>query len=221
MLAGAVDGPASVEGGMARVWYRAVSVLLIRRRRPIGEPTSLRSLGSAGAATMAGSAGAGRLVHALTEAGISCSDLIQAVVPTDIALEALDALDLERTFDTVVLGSHLVNLPDEVRRGAFLGLAARHLAPDGALVVEHHPVDWAETAAPTAPTPGAEVGMEDVHREPPFVSAVSTFDIGGRFVRLPFTARVLSDAELAVALTSAGLQMHRRLSPTWIEARGA
>jgi hypothetical protein len=218
MLAGAVDGPASVEGGMARVWYRAVSVLLIRRRRPIGEPTGLRSLGQAGAATIAGSAGAGRIVLALTKAGISCSNLIQAVVPADITPEALGGLDLGHMFDTVVLGSHLVNLPDADRRAAFLELAARQLAPDGALVVEHHPVDWAETAAPTPPTPGAEVGMEDVRREPPFVSAVSTFDIGGRFVRQPFTARVLSDAELAVALDSAGLQRHRRLGPTWIEA---
>lgn len=197
---------------------RAADVLLIRRRRPIGEPAGLRSLGPVGAEVIEGSAGAGRIVLALTEAGISCDDLVQAVVPTDIMPEDLGALDLARTSDTVVLGSHLVNLPDGSLRSAFLSLAARHLDANGALIVEHHPIDWAETAAPTQATPGAEVGMEDVHRDPPFVSAVSTFDVGGRYVRQPFTARVLSEDELGAELDSVGLHPRRRLSPTLLEA---
>ena len=92
-------------------------------------------------------------------------------------------------------------------------------AVGGDVLVEHHPIDWAETAAPTPPTPGAGVGMEDVRRDPPFVSAVSAYDIGGRFERQPFTARVLSEAELEVALSDAGLAVERRRSPTWLEAK--
>jgi hypothetical protein len=199
-----------------RAW--AAALLLIRRRRPIGEPAGLRSLGPAGAAVLEGSTGAGRIVHALTEAGVACTNLHQVVVPADIALDALGALDLGGTFDAVVLGSHLVNLPDEDRRRAFLGFAARHLPASGRLLIEHHPIDWAETAVPTQPTPGAEVGMEDVRLDPPFVSAVSTFDIGGRYVRQPFTARVLSETELAAALEEIGLQVTRRLRPTLLEA---
>jgi hypothetical protein len=199
-----------------REW--AAAMLLIRRRRPIGEPAGLRSLGPAGAATVEGSTGAGRIVHALTEAGIACADLLQAVLPADIALDELGALELARTFDAVVLGSHLINLPDEDRRQAFLAFAARHLAARGRLLVEHHPIDWAETAAPTQPTPGADVGMEDVRLDPPFVSAVSTFDIGGRYVRQPFTARVLSEAELAAELDTIGLRVTRRLGPTLLES---
>ena len=193
-------------------------MLLIRRRRPIGEPAGLRLLGTAGATSVDGSAGAGRIVLALTEAGIPCTDLVQAVVPPDIPLDDLHAFDLGRTFDMVVLGSHLVNLPDDDRRRGFLAIAVRHLADRGRLLVEHHPIDWAETAAPTQPTPGAEVGMEDVRRDPPYVSAVSTFDNGGRYVRQPFTARVLSEEELGTELESAGLQPRRRLSPTLLEA---
>jgi hypothetical protein len=60
--------------------------------------------------------------------------------------------------------------------------------------------------------------MVDVRRDPPFVSAVSVFDVGGRVVRQPFTARVLSEVELADALGAAGLVVVRRLSPTWLEA---
>jgi hypothetical protein len=194
------------------------AVLLIRRRRPIGEPATLVPLDDAGAATLEGTAGAGRIAQAMLELGYALDAVMQAVIPSDIELDALSELDLGRRFDVVILGSHLVNQPDPARRAGFLDLVVRHLADDGAALVEHHPIDWAETAEEVQPTPGSGVGMEDVRRDPPFVSAVSTFDIGGRFERQPFTARVLSEAELAAELEASGLPVKSRLSPTWLEA---
>ena len=184
--------------------------LLIRRRRPIGEP-----------ARPEGTAGAGRITQALLDLGIAMADVRQAVIDPDGPLEALDASVTGGPFDVVVLGSHLVNNPDAARRGAFVALAARHLAPGGRLFLEHHPLDWAETAEPTRPTPGATLGMVDVRRDPPFVAAVSVYDVGGRIIRQPFTARVLSEAELDAVLADAGLARGGRLSATWLEARGA
>ena len=211
---------------MARVWYRAVSVLLIRRRRPIGEPGEGGRHGSERRHSPAleaidGTAGAGRICAALLELGIGLSGVRQAVIDADASIDDLAAMDLGARFDLVVLGSHLINLPDDDRRSAFVQLAARHVAGGGRVLVEHHPIDWAEMAGPTTPTPGAEVGMDEVRRHPPFVSAISTFDIGGRFVRQPFTARVLSEAELAEAVGACGLAVRRRLGPTWLEALGS
>ena len=60
--------------------------------------------------------------------------------------------------------------------------------------------------------------MLGVRRDPPFVSAISVYDVGGRMARQPFTARVLSEAELAAELDAVGLRVTRRLGPTWIEA---
>jgi hypothetical protein len=199
----------------------AVSVLLIRRRRPIGEPAALLPIDDTddtAAVTLEGTAGAGRIAQELIELGYSLDSVMQAVIPADIALDSLTRLDLGRRFEIVVLGSHLVNLPDAERRAAFLALVGRHLADSGVALVEHHPIDWAETAEDVRPTPGSGVGMEDVRRDPPYVSAVSTFDIGGRFVRQPFTARVLGEAELAGELEASGLAVRRRLSPTWLAA---
>jgi hypothetical protein len=203
---------------MARVWYRAVTVLLLRRRRPIGEPSGLASTSWSFVATLRGTAGAGRIFHALTELGVTITPMAQALIDPAVGHADLDAFDLDRRFDTVVLGSHLVNLPDADARGAFLRAARRHALDGGTVLVEHHPVDWAETAAATTPTPGGAPGMEEVLRDPPFVSAVSTYDIGGRYVRQPFTARVLSETELAAELEAAGLTLRRRLGPTWLEA---
>lgn len=192
---------------MAPVWYRPVPTLLIRRRRPIGEP-----------ARPDGIAGAGRLGQALLELGVPLDDVHQAVIDPEGPLEAIDAVDAGAAFDVVVLGSHLVNNPAPRRRAAFVALAGRHLAPGGRLLVEHHPLDWAQNAEPTRPTPGATVGMVEVRRDPPFVSAVSVYDVGGRIVRQPFTAIVLSEAELDAALADVGLVRRARLGPTWLEA---
>jgi hypothetical protein len=216
-----VGGASALAGDMARVWYRAVTdgLLLIRRHRPIGEPAAMHSLALAGASTLDGIAGAGRIVHALSEAGIRCESVRQLVVETSTEPESFASLDLGARFDLVVLGSHLVNLPEDSRRAAFVSVAARHVADSGGLIIEHHPVDWAETAADVEPTPGAALGMEDVRRDPPFVSAVSVYDIGGRVERQPFTARVLSEDELATELSTVGFAVARRLAPTFVEAR--
>ena len=140
------------------------------------------------------------------------------MVDPDLSAADVDRLDAGRRFMFVILGSHLVNTPDEGLRRAFLRAACRHLGGDGDVLVEHHPIDWAETAAATSPTPGAEVGMVNVKRDPPFVSAVSVYDVGGREARQPFTARVLSEAELKTELGASGLHIRRRLSPTWLQA---
>lgn len=168
---------------------------------------------------MTGLAGAGRIAHALTQLGFQLDAVRQAVIAADLPAPDLDAIDLGRRFAVVVLGSHLVNLPDERARRAFLRVAVRHLRSGGTVLVEHHPLDWAETVAEVRATPGgSNPGMVDVRKDPPFVSAVSVYDVGGRLVRQPFTARVLSEPELTTELDAAGLRVRRRLAPTWLEA---
>ena len=201
-------------------------MLLIRRRRPAGEPDGLAGAAEPGDAgppilqRFDGTAGAGRICAALLDLGIQVAGVRQAVLDPEASDSDFAELDLDDRFDLVVLGSHLVNAPEAARRSAFLSLGARHLRERGRLIVEHHPIDWAETAADVEPTPGSAIGMVDVCRDPPFVSATSVFDAFGRVVRQPFRARVLSEAELAAELERHGLTVTRRLGPTWLEAAG-
>jgi hypothetical protein len=171
---------------------------------------------------LVGASGAGRIVHALAELEIDLDGLQQLVVDPEAAPGDIDRLDAgAAAFPLVVLGSHLVNRPEEPVRAALVRLARRHLAPGARLLVEHHPVDWAETAGEVQPTPGGGPGMLEVRRDPPFVSAVSVYDIGGRLMRQPFWARVLSEEELAAALAGAGLAVISRLGPTWLASGAA
>lgn len=169
-----------------------------------------------GFALLRGTRGAGRALHSLAALGLPFRSVVQAVCDADVGAARLDALDVGRRFRTVILGSHLVNTPDESLRRAWLQAAARHATEDGEVLVEHHPIDWAETAADEPAVPGGSLGMVEVRRDPPFVSAVSVFDVGGRGARQPFTARVLSEEELERELDAAGLELRRRLGPTWI-----
>lgn len=195
------------------------AVLLLRRRRPVGEPDHAAPTAWPFVTLLDGTASAGRISLALAELGVRIGALRQAVIDADVEAVDLGAFDLGERFDTVVLGSHLVNLPSKELRRAYVTAAVRHVARGGTVLLEHHPIDWAETAEPTAPTPGSTVGMEEVRRHPPFVSAVATYDIGGHEFRQPFTARVLSEKELDRELAAAGLGRSRRLSPTWISGQ--
>jgi len=192
------------------------AALLIRRRRPIGESPDLRPGSTRRAHLLEGSSGAGRVLHALRELDLRFPTVIQSVLDEDADLEDVAALNVGRLFVTVILGSHLMNVPDPDLRRGFLEAARRHLVGDCDVLVEHHPVDWAQTAAAVPATAGGAPGMTRVRVEPPFVSAVSVYDVGGRVIRRPFTARVLDERELVAELAAAGLLVRRRLSPTWL-----
>ena len=194
------------------------AVLLVRRRRPLGEPEDIEPSATPGFWVLQGFKGAGRVLQSLAGLGLPFRTVIQAVHDADVTAADVDRLDLRRLFTVVILGSHLVNTPDEALRSAWLRAARRHLVGDCDVLVEHHPIDWAETAADEPAVPGGSVGMVEVRRDPPFVHAVSVLDAGGHEARQPFTARVLSDEELEAELGGAGLLVRRRLSPTWLVA---
>lgn len=194
------------------------AVLLVRRRRPLGEPESIEPGATPGFWVLHGSKGAGRVLQSLAALGLPFRTVIQSVHDAAVTAADVDRLDVGRLFTVVILGSHLVNTPDEALRSAWLRAAERHLVGECDVLVEHHPVDWAETAADEPAVPGGSLGMVEVRRDPPFVHAVSVFDAGGHEARQPFTARVLSEDELEAELHAAGLLVRRRLSPTWLLA---
>lgn len=199
-------------------------MLLIRRRRPVGESLRVERALADGSDLVVAPLGASRIAESLRalgfQLGLAADQPISQWLP-DLEGDAtkLAARDLGARFGTVALASHLINTPDAELRAALVVAAARHLAAGGRLLVEHHPPDWLETAAESwSEWDGRQLGMVDVNIEPPFVSAVSVYEEAGRVVRQPFRACVLGDAELDAALAAAGLRRARRLGPTWLEA---
>jgi SAM-dependent methyltransferase len=169
--------------------------------------------------------GAGRVTHRLVELGhevvaVDDSPAMLAHVRTETVCARIGDLRLGRTFDAVLLASHLVNTADEADRRAMLATAKRHLAPGGRLVVEWHPPEWFATAAAGRRGRLGEVEIElaDVVRDGDLLSATVRYSARGRRWHQEFTCRRL---DLGEVLTSADLGFDGWLSAdrTWFAAR--
>ncbi len=152
--------------------------------------------------------GAGRLAHGLVSLG-------HAVTAVDASQEMLDlvlgcetvcadvyALDLRRRFDAVVAASHLVNDWPE----ALLSTCARHVDPDGIVLVQRYAPDWASD-----PEPGeAQVGdvvirVAPLAAPPGRIVADVTYLLGDEQWEQRIDALVLDDAALEQFAARAGL----------------
>lgn len=200
-------------------------VLLYRRLPPGSEATVIDGVVPRHATILELGAGAGRITHALVDLGHrvvavdQSPEMLRWVHDAETVLADIEALDLRRRFDAVVLGSYLANTAEDGTRAAFLATCRRHVADDGVVLLEHHPEDWAETArASRLERDGLVLALSEVIRDPPFVAATMICTIDGQTFRQPFVARVLSHDDMATELEHAGLRLQRHLAPTWVKA---
>ena len=131
------------------------SVELYRRLPYLGELDELRSLLSAGESVLELGCGTGRLTQILLEWGsrvtaVDNSPHMLALVPhtaTRVQSE-IATLNLEESFNTVLLASCLINHPSPSVRSAFIAAGRRHLRSGGHLFVQRHDPNWLSTALP-------------------------------------------------------------------------
>ena len=113
-----------------------------------------------------------------------------------------------------------MNVPDPADRRALLETCARHVAPDGVVLVERHEPGWSPVSGAVGRAGQVETELDDVTLDGPLVTATARYRAGGREWAHPFTARVLDDAETAAALGEVGLALRRILGPKgrWVLA---
>jgi SAM-dependent methyltransferase len=184
-------------------------------------PGPLLELGCGAGRVTRGLLARGRAVVAVDES----AEMLAEVRGAETVRARIEGLDLGRRFAGVVLGSHLVNVPDPAERRALLGTCARHVAPDGVVLVERHEPGWSPVAGVVGMAGEVETALDEVALDGPLVTATARYRAGGREWAHPFTARVLDDAETAAALAEVGLALARTLGPRgrWVLAvpRGA
>jgi len=183
----------------------------------------------AGATVLDLGSGTGRFARALAAFG-------HAVVAVDhepAMLDGLEALDgitpvlgglgavaLGRTFDVVLLASHLVN--DDLGPRA-LAVARVHVRPDGVVIGEVYPpgLDWPAAVGrrSTLGPVGVTVARAMVHGDQ--LEASVRYDLDGRTWNQPFRARLLDAKALARRLGDAGFAFDTWLdaSRSWFAAR--
>lgn len=205
-------------------------VEVFRALPPGAAPAIVAAVLQPGAGVLDLGAGAGRLSHALAARGFSVTavDVSAAMVaaiepPVATVCADIEDLALGRRFDAVVLASYLVN---DRRAEAYLATCARHVAPDGVVLVQRYDPLWIADATPDAVTTGnVTVSVEDlaVGDTGDGFTMVVTYGVDSRRWSQRVDARVVDDDRLDALAMTAGLSVERWLDEyrTWALLRRA
>jgi SAM-dependent methyltransferase len=183
----------------------------------MGEADLVHSLAPAGGSVLDLGCGTGRIAHPLIALGHpvvavdAAPEMLAHVHGAETVHSAIADLHLGRTFDVVLMASHLVNTADDGDRRRLLAAAARHVGADGVLLAEQYPPSWFDEVADRAGGHIGEVGAElcDVSREKDVVAATIHYQLGDEIWSQTFTARRLDDEALHHELRGAGLSFER------------
>lgn len=195
---------------------------------PQGEADLVHAQVPAAASVLDLGCGTGRIAHPLAALGHQVvavdqsAQMLAHVNLPGVVHAPIAGLDLGRTFDAVLMASHLVNtVDDEVRRG-FLTTAARHLRPGGVLIAEQYPPEWFEAVGDRS---GGRIGdvhadLRDVRRDGDVVTATICYRFGDDSWTQTFSALRLDDEALHCELRGAGLSFERWCSEdrSWFAA---
>jgi SAM-dependent methyltransferase len=202
-------------------------VAFYRRLPATGEPELIHAAIGDGATVLDLGCGPGRIAGPLAALGHAVTGvddgagMIEAL-PAGVEGVVADArtVRLGRTFDAVLLASHLVNAPDD--GPAFAATAAAHLDPGGLVVGETYPPGWDPLA-----TLGREQQLGDARVElvrarvdGDLLVADVRYGVDGRTWQQAFGARLLDEPALRTLLGQAGLVFDGWLErPGWFLAR--
>jgi len=159
--------------------------------------------------------GAGRLLAPLAARGHKCTGVDQsaamlAKVPAGIeAIEGdIETIDLEWSYDAVILASFLVNTPDVQRRRAYLDCAKAH-AHGEVFVQRLDPELVPDAVDATSEADGVVYEMRDVQHAGTWFGATMrfTFVATGATYEHRYQGEVLDDAAFAATVRSVGLNV--------------
>jgi SAM-dependent methyltransferase len=194
------------------------SVELYRQLPYMGELDDVIEQFPGGTSVLELGCGTGRLCARLASSGCRVTGVDEsadmlALLP--IGVEAVQStienLELNKTFDTVLLASHLINHPSAHVRGAFARCARRHLKVGGLFVLKRHSVDWLMSvqAGDVGETQGVAVHVEAVSRDAELVHMTLRYEASNQVWRQSFSTVSLSENEVEELLASAGFSAVR------------
>lgn len=170
--------------------------------------------------------GVGRLANELAHRGFDVTgvdespEMLAHVDPRVHAVHReIQGLALGRRFDAVLLASHLVNVADDRLRRAFLRAAADHVAPGGAVLIQHWDLPPAAPENSDVDVGRIRISFEVLSLAGKDLHGRVTYTVGGRSWVQCFRSRLLNDEDLAAELAAVGLQRRTALSPKWSVAR--
>lgn len=170
--------------------------------------------------------GPGRLTRVLIALGHSVTavddsqEMLEHVTGAQTICADIFDLHLEERFDVVLGASHLINRPGSQTRLSLLSVCRRHLAAEGAVLLERYPPGWLATAQPSE----SRLGPATIRFEPgppigSTTSATMTYRLGDQTWQQPFTAEDPPELTLRSEAAEVGLAFDSYLDPdqTWLK----
>jgi SAM-dependent methyltransferase len=200
-------------------------VLLYARLPALGEPELIHDAVPAEAEILELGAGAGRITHGLLALGHkvvavdNSSAMLALVRGAETVLADLETLNLGRRFPVVVLASNFINDPDSAKRRTYLGSCARHVLPDGQVLLQGFPRDWVPSTD-WSEHGEVRVRLRRCEQNGDLVSGEVEYVVDGMQLFHTFESKLLSEEELEGDLRSVGLRRRRVLDDrgAWTEA---
>lgn len=174
--------------------------------------------------------GTGRILRRLAELGHrvlgvdESPDMLDQAADLNVVCSRIQALDLHRAFDTVLLASTLINTADTAARTAMLDTARRHITHGGSFILQQHPPHWFDGLVPSSTErDGIRYTVGAIDRDGPLLATTVEYQIKHHRWTHTFTTRRLPDDELAMILASAGFSDIRWLTAdhAWLAVAAA
>jgi SAM-dependent methyltransferase len=194
----------------------------------LGEPEIVHGAIPEGAEILELGAGAGRITHPLLRLGHpvvavdQSPEMLARIGGAETVAGDIEALELGRRFQVVLLASNFVNDADRGRRRTFLACCARHVLPDGQVLIQGFPRAWSP-ATDWSEHDGVRLRLRAFELEGARVSGEMEYVVDGETFTHRFESHLLTEEELDEDLASVGLRRVRYLddSGSWIDARPA
>lgn len=195
------------------------------------EPDIIAAAVPAGARVLELGSGVGRMTHPLLERGFAVTavdespEMLERVRGARTICSPIEDLELDETFDVVLLASFLVHTAEVAVRRGMLSTCVRHLVDGGCVLIQREGADYhtqvprervdpsGYTARIASSDPIGD-GVNSVHAEYEFPDATWT---------QTFTVRPMTKEQFEEALAEAGLKVDRYLTEDgiWVRAVAA
>jgi len=204
------------------------AVELYRRLVATGEPELVETEVRAGSTILELGAGAGRVTHPLLRKGYrvtavdSSADMLAQIWGAETILAQIETLALGRTFDAVVLGSNLINTPDDRQRTALLNTCRRHVAENGIVLIESYAPSRIKALhdGMLEDRDGVRCSLQDFKLSVNEFSATIVYEAVDATWTQSFTAKIFDEDDVTHELRKSGLAFRRWLDDrkTWLSA---
>jgi SAM-dependent methyltransferase len=194
----------------------------------LGEPDLVHHAVPIGAEILELGAGAGRVTRGLRALGHpvvavdQSREMLDLIDGAETVLADIETLDLGRRFPVVLLASNFVNDPDRCQVRTFLECCARHVRPDGQVLIQGYPRGW-QPDSEWREVGGVRMRLRSSELEGQLLQGEMEYFVSGSTLLHAFEAYLVDEAQLDAELAAAGLRRRRYLDDagSWLEAAPA